>query len=167
VAWTGPFWDDDCPERGAGLTHAHWDKCDPNGVHPGSSDRHLFDQCCHCGQFVKARAGRATAGNASHNCTYNAVGVCTICGTHHAFKWTLTGACGLCGQREAICRERQMAHVAERDQVLVEPKAITGLGPTGPRWGRGRWWGSPGELSTLDVKRLEFYVLHLRVGNEP
>lgn len=42
------FWASQCPVRGAGLEHAHWNKCDPKGYHPGTADSHTFEQCCHC-----------------------------------------------------------------------------------------------------------------------
>lgn len=37
------FWDEDCPSRGPGLTHAHWSRCADN-----HDPVHLSDQCCHC-----------------------------------------------------------------------------------------------------------------------
>lgn len=41
------FWSEQCPTRGAALTHAHWDKCSPE-AHPGEPSGHLPFQCCHC-----------------------------------------------------------------------------------------------------------------------
>lgn len=161
----GPYWDDQCPKRGPALKHVHWNSCDPKGYHPGSSDKHQIDQCCHCGLFLNLKPvpRSVAAGPEPHACVFNAVGVCSICGTYHSFKWTITGSCATCGQRENICRARQADHVdlREREQQLVEPKAITGMGPAGPRWERGRWWDQPGELSGLDKNRMEFYAIYL------
>lgn len=47
------WWEEQCPERAAGLTHAHWAKCDPNRVHPqdgspAAGRTHGWDMCCHC-----------------------------------------------------------------------------------------------------------------------
>lgn len=44
-----------------------------------------------------------------------------------------------------------------RDDILVEPKAITGLGPQGNPRGRGR-----GPLTGSDEARLNFYVISVR-----
>jgi len=147
-------WDDPCPARGAGLRHAHWSECDPKKGHPKSSFVHQYDQCCHCHETIRPAATPSEApSRPTHSCVFNSVGICTICATYHHFRWSITGACATCGQKEAICRERRLAF---EDQLLVEPKAITGQGPTGPRWGKGRWWGEPGELSYNDVARLIF-----------
>lgn len=45
------WWREQCPERGAGLSHAHWSKCD--GVHmadgtPMAGREHSWEMCCHC-----------------------------------------------------------------------------------------------------------------------
>lgn len=50
------WWQEDCPSRGAALSHAHWRDCDPDkGGHPGLPGTvHRWDQCCHC----EARAGQ-------------------------------------------------------------------------------------------------------------
>lgn len=45
-------WTDQCPSRGAGLTHAHWRDCKPGAWHPGTQTRHLANQCCHCEQTI-------------------------------------------------------------------------------------------------------------------
>jgi hypothetical protein len=54
------FWSQWCPERGAALTHAHWNRCDPARNHPGTSDTHTYIQCCHCGQTSVAWAAEQT-----------------------------------------------------------------------------------------------------------
>lgn len=52
-------WNDQCPERGAALTHAHWKDCNPGaGGHPedgGPNVGHVHDwaTCCHCEQRIR------------------------------------------------------------------------------------------------------------------
>lgn len=41
---------EDCPARGAGLKHAHWDEC--RGNHPGTDEYHAPQDCCHCGRPI-------------------------------------------------------------------------------------------------------------------
>jgi hypothetical protein len=41
-------WDENCPSRSPGLSHAHWALCAGNHTDP----RHALNQCCHCGQFI-------------------------------------------------------------------------------------------------------------------
>lgn len=43
------FWTEDCPARGAALSHVHWDMCYPATGHPGTGDKHAWTDCCHCG----------------------------------------------------------------------------------------------------------------------
>lgn len=47
-----PRWEQ-CPERQPGLSHAHWDRCKPDDVHPNSSKKHSIDQCCHCEKLLQ------------------------------------------------------------------------------------------------------------------
>ena len=48
----------------------------------------------------------------------------------------------------------------KKDDELVEPKAITGHGPQGSKYGRGRM--GPDGLSPQDKARLHFYVRYVR-----
>lgn len=47
-------WKDQCPNRGPGLSHAHWKDCDPEkGGHPNDGGsrvghKHQWGDCCHC-----------------------------------------------------------------------------------------------------------------------
>lgn len=57
-------WSEQCPNRGAGLTHAHWRECRPeHGGHPSTDStteyagrRHAYNQCCHCEEAIEASA---------------------------------------------------------------------------------------------------------------
>lgn len=45
------WWDEQCSERAAGLSHAHWNKCEavhPHDGTPMSGRTHLRNMCCHC-----------------------------------------------------------------------------------------------------------------------
>jgi len=47
------WWDLPCPARGSGLTHAHWNRCNPKKVHPkdptgNEGNQHSAATCCHC-----------------------------------------------------------------------------------------------------------------------
>lgn len=48
--------------------------------------------------------------------------------------------------------------VKDTDHILREPRMITGLGPTGRSWGRGRWHGEEGKLTSRDMSRIVAYV---------
>jgi hypothetical protein len=50
------------------------------------------------------------------------------------------------------------------EDVLIEPRMITGDGAHGPVWGRGRSWRGDGALSTRDKNRLVFDCLKVRDG---
>lgn len=52
-----------------------------------------------------------------------------------------------------------------RDQVLVEPKMITGHGPQGPKEGP-RVYGRGADLTPLDMQRLLFHIYVVRVGHD-
>lgn len=44
-------WKEQCPARGAGLEHAHWNEC--RGEHPGTGEKHGRFACCHCGEIPR------------------------------------------------------------------------------------------------------------------
>lgn len=46
------------------------------------------------------------------------------------------------------------------EDTPVEQRAITGRGPTGPRWGVGRIFTASQPLSLRDERRLIFHVYH-------
>lgn len=112
------FWETDCPERAVGLHHAHWSECQPGRQgHPGTGETHVYGQCCHCKQtaqeFHEAQQRQSLAPTKAATCP------------PHIF-WL--GRCTQCGKPPAD----------ERDDVLVEPKFVTGNGPTGPLRGQER-----------------------------
>lgn len=136
------FWESDCPERGAALHHTHWSKCDPKGYHPGSSEKHDWSQCCHCGR--RATDPPAEPEHTSH--VWNVGGKCT--------------ACGIALNTDGTPRDE--TYVQRVARTLVEPKAVTGNGPGGASWGRGR-----GSLTDRQKKRLGFVAfLHKRTDSE-
>lgn len=130
------WWSEECPERGPGLSHAHWNRCDPNGYHPGTDESHYYDQCCHCMQRSSVRPGE------EHTCVANGAGRCTICAA-------------------PIIKEDKPLTEPD-DDMLVEPKAVTGHGPTGNAKGQGR-----GELTDWDKKRLAFLCFNVSRAELP
>lgn len=83
----GSFWEMECRKRGAALTHAHWDKCLSTGTHPGTDEKHLGDQCCHCGERAASWVGPVTprVQKVSSGSTKD-----------HVYRWTMAGRCGEC-----------------------------------------------------------------------
>lgn len=128
------YWSQQCPARGSGLTHVHWNQCSPDG-HPGSDTGHHYGQCCHCGGYASQMAREAVMPPLDVAARLRQMGLITDEGTPVATEQD-TGL-------EDIHAEN----------TPVEPKAITGEGPQGHRWGRGR-----GEFGWRDERRVEAYV---------
>lgn len=84
----GSFWQQDCHQRGAALTHAHWNEC--RGAHPGTGEKHLIDQCCHCGERALSWQPRESLSPP----------VPTVrpapASRDHAYLFTIAGRCGQC-----------------------------------------------------------------------
>lgn len=129
-------WRADCPSRGPALSHAHWKECDPNGVHPGTDERHEWRQCCHCGrQFGDAGTdvdrllgNEPEAVNEDAPLTLPQPG--EPCAWSHekiAVGTPLIGALGLEWPQCSNCK------------VYIEPKLTTGQ-LLGPRYGPGKGW---------------------------
>lgn len=81
------FWETECYKRGPALTHSHWNQCLYSGTHPGTDEKHMADQCCHCGE-------RAASWRVPVTPTVVKVSGST---KDHAYQWTMGGRCGLSG----------------------------------------------------------------------
>lgn len=130
------FWSDECPQRGPGLTHAHWTQCDPNkGGHPGSIARHTWGQCCHCehteASWLRLHPADVIVQQVAPPVT-GAPAQCTVSGGKHkpAVSTPLIGENGLEWPSCSSCG------------VQMEPSLATGA-LTGPEWGIGRGWTNP------------------------
>lgn len=79
-------WSDDCPDRGPGLSHAHWNQCKPEkGGHSPTDPTtlyagrvHQWTQCCHCEQHIGEARNPAFApeGSLDHPFLTDAHGRC-------------------------------------------------------------------------------------------
>lgn len=131
------FWEEECPNREPGLNHAHWDKCDPKGVHPGTDKRHDWTQCCHCGFTFESWEQRhlvaeptkiADLDDAPLELPQNPrFGTCSY---GHSSTKALIGDDGMEWEKCPGCG------------VQKEPR-FESTGPGGPYWGPGRGWVSP------------------------
>lgn len=137
------FWSEQCPERGAGLTHAHWSHCHPEkGGHPNPEDEapviHQFRQCCHCALYAydEPTTERTNIPVKVVEPDPDALPLALPqpgCGSRHnefAKTTPLIGNDGLEWPTAPCCG------------VIIEPKLATGF-PHGPPWGSGRGWVSP------------------------
>ena len=158
------WWQQDCPARGAGLTHAHWNRCDPGEVHPPDGTKmagrtHDWNMCCHCEQ-VSASEKSPEADIAIPEPSDIPRGGPLA---DHEYRWTIAGRCARC-QRTSLDHpvfkrgvesgECSVDHNSIASKLLindgglerttcpicnmqVEPKLATGQ-PTGVTWGPGR-----------------------------
>jgi hypothetical protein len=102
-------WSEQCPARGAGLTHAHWRECRPeHGGHPSTDPtteyagrHHAYDQCCHCEERIERAA------------TVQEQPVQAI--RDHAYLPTMSGWCAKCRQPQKD-HEAQV-HLPTRDAI--------------------------------------------------
>lgn len=83
-------WNDQCPERGPGLSHAHWKDCNPGaGGHPEDGGprvgaHHDWSSCCHCEQRITGTPQPPSASEGEHPTVEHKyiptmVGVCLRC----------------------------------------------------------------------------------------
>lgn len=158
------FWNQQCPARGAGLEHAHWSKCQPDGFHPvefgdDSQRKHLSDQCCHC-------EARASIWYKEQERIRDEVKAREQIGwPGHEHVWW-SGKCATC---PATDPRSDLEKALDREDVPVEQKSITGTGPIGPKRGEekagppahGRFDAS-GHLTPEDETRLGFFVFMVR-----
>jgi hypothetical protein len=158
------FWKEQCPQRGAGLTHRHVMDC-PN---------HVFDECCECELT-------AAVWEARREMELREAGLVSDA-PDHLYVYTITGRCGHrgCGRHSGAhpvtlldkadpLTECRLDHSsvpnrglligkpdgAERQRcqmcgVMIEPKLATGV-PDGPAHGKGR-----GPIMDRLSKRLGF-----------
>lgn len=158
----GSFWQEDCPERGSALSHAHWNMCSPKGYHPGTNDKHLDDQCCHCGGRSNPQPPVADVKEVLQQPTAD-----------HVYRWTMAGKCAECqGIEDAHPLSTSSAHDHDtiKTQLLigdgglewtdcvvcamfVEPQRATGR-PVGKHWGPGR-----GEMTERLKRKLDFIAV--------
>lgn len=139
------FWSEQCPARGAGLDHAHWDLCSSEG-HPGEDSGHLPYQCCHCRGYASA----FKSGTLDTN-------VGTLDLTPQIDVQERMRALGIEGSWDTIRSSRphekdtgmEDIRAQHDDDTPVEPKATTGTGPDGRADGKGR-----GELTGRQMLRL-------------
>jgi hypothetical protein len=147
------LWAEECPKRGPALTHAHWIDC--QGLHPGTGEMHFGDQCCHC--LARARDWRAHNEPASADNALVPVDV-----TERMRMLGFAGAYAGADNPQPTEQDTGMEDirpeepvVAEHtDETLIEPKAITGLGPQGNPNRIGR-----GAFTARDAWRAHNYVL--------
>lgn len=146
---TDEFWNDDCPERGPGLTHAHWNKCHPDRTHPGTDVSHDYGQCCHCEHTAQSWAYE-------QELFANLVDVDSL-------PLALANTCDIEHERYVETGHRIGDEGAEFAHcpgclVFLEPKMATGT-PVGPAWGPGRGWVNP-----RMKKRWEAIAFRVRQG---
>lgn len=165
-------WSDDCPARGAGLGHAHWDKCDPRRGHPGTGTVHLASECCHCAlrpqDFTHGEPG-------AQDCTYPD---CRVQGHKRQIPAPDDQAAIDRRLRDHVMREAGLP-----PEFLVEthggpPEKRASLGtwdgdwptstrtapPDGPAYGAGRSWRGDGALNPRDPARLVYFCTVVRDG---
>ncbi len=128
----GGFWSEQCPQRGPALTHAHGQSCLAD--HGG---RHAPTTCCHCGEDELDGPAKAPE------------------------SWPPSAALPEV-DIEARLRQIGLVVVEHEPDTMVEPRMITGNGPQGATWGKGR--GK--ELTPADIRRLNFYTRYLRPDND-
>lgn len=158
------FWEEQCPARGAGLSHAHWNKCDPNGTHPRRAGelhpgrKHAADQCCECEHTALTWARLQDAEAEAERTRYRRVT------QDHPFRFTI-GGCYYCGKPEDVHPvflpvelRKEGECVADHDSIMsgllindgglerrrcpvcttqLEPRLAEGY-PKGPSYGPGR-----------------------------
>jgi hypothetical protein len=162
------FWHLPCPSRGVSLSHAHSEKCqtDHGGVHSVGT-------CCHCGHSPTSFA------QSQFMTRIGAAPLPSVPSPDHQYIFTITGRCAragcgktrdehpllLAGEPIDGCPvdhksvsgvvlptddglERSMCSACG---VMVEHRAVTGDGPAGPGYDKGR-----GEITPRQSKRLEF-----------
>jgi hypothetical protein len=117
------WWGEQCPARGPALTHAHWNKCDPKGYHPGTSDKHTANQCCECGLLAGTAAEPAKREETLRYATQD-----------HRFKFTI-GGCYHCGKPEEF--HPVFLPDPTADECPVDHRSITTgilIGDDGLQW---------------------------------
>lgn len=114
-------WKDQCPARGAGLTHAHWRECIPSqGGHPQSDPTteyagrmHQFAQCCHCEEKIDP-AVTATVAEQSEQPVQPI--------RDHAYLSTVAGWCAKCRQPQD--QHEAKVHLPNRDAVAEQAEVF-------------------------------------------
>lgn len=103
---------DQCPARGAGLSHAHWTRCRPPAPHPNDSSTEFSGrvhgplQCCHCEETLELESAapkpepepepEAPAAEPSGDCTvdHNSVKSSLLIGDG-GLEWSRCPICGV------------------------------------------------------------------------
>lgn len=146
-------WADDCPGRGPALRHAHWDRC--QGTHPHDGDgheghEHAPDQCCHCDGFPGRAQGAPTREDPEQ-----VPPPIDVLARMRAMGYNPANMAPAPSERdtgmEDIRAKEDPLHPSL--ETPVEPKAITGEGPKGSPYGRGR-----GEFTARDAWRAHTHV---------
>lgn len=158
------FWREECPERGPGLSHAHWRECLPSETHPSTDVTHRGDQCCHCELSSLNYIETRDLVEPNADVEMREAGVKPV-RADHAYRWTIGGRCGQenCGRHEddhplilprpsgdgcLIDHKSLNSRLLIGDKGmewnrcpsctdLVEPRLATGI-PVGAPWGPGR-----------------------------
>lgn len=175
------FWSEDCPVRGGGLKHAHWEKCDPASVHPhdasgNEGNQHSYDMCCECEmseamyqsadivmqeQGIRPSAAPDIRGIADHKYVFTIAGRCAKCNRTEDIHpiYRVKAADGCIVDHDSIASILIAVNgKTERTRcpsclVMVEPHATTGT-PFGPPYGRGRGFMTQRHKNELlEVKR--------------
>lgn len=136
------FWYEQCPERGAGLDHAHWKDCDPARGHPPDpafpfqeAVVHQWSQCCHCEHtaetWEQARGEELRADMAMREAGIPAPDV-----NDHQYVHTVVGLCGRAGCRKPMAMHAPMVRVVPGDEcgphTNVNPIPL--IGEAGLEW---------------------------------
>lgn len=134
------WWREDCPARGAALSHAHWTDC-PDG-HPAS-------MCCHCEQHAPTQETTLTPPK-------------TTCPPH--IFWL--GKCTQCGQPPDLAAKADARDDVLVERKAIRPDYQGGpVGPQGPL--RGQEKRHPPAYGRLpftqeDYARLMFFCTIVR-----
>lgn len=126
------FWQEQCPARGPALTHVHSARC---------AGEHALDQCCECGaRWPRPAATQLDMSEKDMRARLRSLGIVNVA--------------------EDPVDEQPVAP-EHTDSDFVEPRAITGNGPTGSKWGWGR-----GEATPRFLERVASFVsFHAWLGS--
>lgn len=146
------WWAEQCPRRSVGLPHAHRKGCTIEAHDDDREDGHYPFQCCECEAFdPKSKAVVTTPPPIDVQDRLNALGLMPPLGARDIVK-------GLMSDQPPRRPESWDEHM---EHELVEPKYITGNGPTGTPWGLGR-----GELTPRFEARLLSYDRYVQRRGE-
>jgi hypothetical protein len=163
MGYSDPWWREDCPARAAGLRHAHWDRCKPDGVHPAGATevnagkRHAADQCCECEltegtrpEPVRAEEPPIAQATETHLYVFTIAGRCARCDRTQDAHPAVIRAPGIkdtdddCTVDHKSIKVQRLTNDGGEEwtrcpmcNTMIEPPLATGS-PVGKDWDQGR-----------------------------